>query len=632
MAFALALLTALTLAACASIPDTGPVVSGDVINNDPLDGVFQLAPEGPKAGQSPTEVVKGFLAASAGYSDDHAVARSFLSPQVRLNWRPDASVTVYRSLDQLTARQLSNGAEVPEETTPEASQSAAAGVAGAAGGSTDAPGVSTQADAAVGAAAAAGADANQEVTEVVVRTPVIARIDGEGRYSVVAPGTKSEVRYYGLVRIDGQWRINSLDDGILITRNDFSVTFKSYAVYYPDPQGEYLVPDTHWFPSSPGSPELPTALVRALLEGPPDWLADAVATSVPEGTEMAVSAVVVDEGVATVDLTSAARLADDEERQLLLAQLEATLGQLGTISSVRVTVDRVTYNIPQESGPQPTLDPSVGGSAVGLDSKGRIVRIGSDGNDVVEGLDELDGYDASYGLIAPGVSYDGAWYAALSADRTRLFLSQAEPDTLVQIRGNALTAPSFDPLGWVWTAGSSGVTALQADAAASDHARVQVAADWLEDYDVTAMRVSRDGTRAVLAVDDGGDPRVLLTGIVRDDSGRPVRLTRPTDVLSDLTSVKDVTWVGDDRIAVLGRRLSGAANAADEEVSAKVDRPWIVDLGGTVQPLATVPGARTITAGDGSSSLLAGTASETQRRSGSSWGLYSTTRWPAYPG
>jgi len=622
----------LTLASCATIPDSGPVVSGDVINNDPLDGVFQLSPEGPKAGQSPTEVVKGFLAASAGYSDDHAVARSFLSSQVRLNWRPDASVTVYRSLDALSAHQLSAGVEVTDEPTPQPSVTAAPGVAAAAGSITAAPGRSTQADAEAGVAGAAGASVDQDVAEVVIRTPAIARIDGEGRYSVVAPGAKDEVHYYGLVLVDGQWRINSLDDGILITRNDFSVTFKPYSVYYPDPQGDYLVPDTHWFPSSPGSPELPTALVRALLEGPPDWLAPAVSTSVPAGTEMAVSAVVVDGGVASVDLTSAARLADDRERQLLLAQLETTLGQLGTISSVRVTVDRVTYNIPEGSGPQPTADPSVGGSPVGLDSRGRVVRIGTAGDEVVKGLEQLDAKDAEYGLIAPGVSYDSTWYAALAADRSRLLLSQAVPDTLVQIRGSSLTAPSFDPLGWVWTAGGSVVKAIDTADPVSADSRVRVSADWLSGDQVVALRVSRDGTRAVLAVLDDGAAKVFVTGIVRDEAGRPERLTRPLRVVPDLTSVRDVTWVADDRIAVLGQRAEGAANAGDEEVEADVERPWIVDLGGTIQPLAEVSRARTITAGDGASTLLAGTPQATQRRSGSSWGRYSDVRWPAYPG
>lgn len=625
----LLLVTALGLTSCATIPDHGPVISGNVVNDDPLEGVFQLAPEGPKTGQGPAEVVRGFLAASAGYSDDHAVARSFLSPERRLAWRPDTAVTVFRSLDTLTTRQLAEGEEIPEGAP---GAEAPAGERGAAGTPTVAPGPSTQPDAEPGAAGAAGSDVQGQFAEVVVRAPAIGRVDESGRYSVVAPETKSEERYFGLVLVDGQWRINSLDDGILITRNDFNVTFKPHPVYFPESRGDYLVPDTHWFPSAPGSPELPTALVRALLEGPPEWLADAVATSIPAGTEMAVSAVVVENNTATVDLTPAARLADDRERQLMLAQFQTTLGQLRTISSVRITVDQVTFNIPQGSGPRPATDPSVGGSAVGIDTKGRVVRIGAEGDEVVKGLEGLAEYYPVYGLTYPAVSYDAKWFAALSTDRSRLFLSAAGTDTTVQLSGTDMTAPSFDPRGWLWTVSSAGVEAIEVADSASEEARLVVDADWLEGFEVKAMRISRDGTRAVLAITDGGTPHVFLTGIVRDEAGRPARLTQPEGLVPDLVTVRDVAWVKHDRIAVLGRRKPGAANSGDEQISANVDRPWIVEIGGRIQPIAAVSGAQTIAVGDGQSTLIAGTSKGTEGRSGTVWAKVSDARWPAFPG
>ncbi|GLY14871.1 LpqB family beta-propeller domain-containing protein [Kineosporia rhizophila] len=626
-----ALVSVLSLAACATIPDHGPVISGDVVNDDPLEGVFQLAPEGPKTGQSPVEVVRGFLAASAGYSDDHAVARSFLSPERRLAWRPDASVTVYRSLDTLTTRQLSEGEEIPEgEAEATTADTPAQGARAAAGSSATAEAVSATTD--PSPAASGAADGGPEVAQVAVQAPAIAQVDGTGRYSVVSPGAKVEPRYFGLVLSDGHWRINSLDDGILITRNDFKVTFKPYSVYFPESHGEYLVPDPHWFPSAPGSPELPTALVRALLEGPPDWLADAVASSVPPGTELSVSAVTVENSTATVDLTPQARLADDRQRQLMLAQLQTTLGQLRSISSVRITVDRVSFNIPQNSGPRPVVDPSVGGSAVAIDTKGRVVRLGADGNEVVKGLEALGQYDALYGLTSPAVSYDGGWFAALSSDASHLFLSEAGADSTTQLRGTGLTAPSFDPRGWVWFAGGAGVEAVDVSDARSKAARVKVSADWLEGFEVEAMRISRDGTRAVLAITDGGTPHVFLTGIVRDEKGRPARLTQPEGLVPDLVTVADVAWVDEKHIAVLGRRQAGAANAGDEQVQSNVDRPWIVEIGGQIQPITAVPGAETLAVGDGQSSLLVGTGNDTQGRSGASWAELSSARWPAFPG
>ena len=44
---------------------------------------------------SPTQVVQGFLDASASFDGDHAVARQFLTPPASADWETDAGVTVY---------------------------------------------------------------------------------------------------------------------------------------------------------------------------------------------------------------------------------------------------------------------------------------------------------------------------------------------------------------------------------------------------------------------------------------------------------------------------------------------------------------------------------------------------------
>ncbi len=102
--------------------------------------------------------------------------------------------------------------------------------------------------------------------------------------------------------------------------------------------------------------------------------------------------------------------------------------------------------------------------------------------------------------------------------------------------------------------------------------------------------------------------------------------------MPDLVTVADVAWVDEKHIAVLGRRQAGAANAGDEQVQSNVDRPWIVEIGGQIQPITAVPGAETLAVGDGQSSLLVGTGNDTQGRSGASWAELSSARWPAFPG
>src|SRR5690242_636900 len=90
-------LSLLALSACATIPQTGPVRSGRVLEVDPLAGVVQFGGEGPVPGATPAAVVSGFLRAAPGFSDDHELARSFLTPARQLAWRPDTAVSVYPS-------------------------------------------------------------------------------------------------------------------------------------------------------------------------------------------------------------------------------------------------------------------------------------------------------------------------------------------------------------------------------------------------------------------------------------------------------------------------------------------------------------------------------------------------------
>jgi hypothetical protein len=89
------------LSGCAAIPTSGPVVDGRAAGNDPREGLFQVIPDGPAQGADAVGIVTGFLRAAAGFSNDHRVARSFLTPQRRLLWRPDASVAVYPAVSSL---------------------------------------------------------------------------------------------------------------------------------------------------------------------------------------------------------------------------------------------------------------------------------------------------------------------------------------------------------------------------------------------------------------------------------------------------------------------------------------------------------------------------------------------------
>lgn len=592
------------LGGCAQIPTSGPVVAGRPVALDPQEGVSGVVPNGPVPGASPVGVVNGFLRAAAGFAYGHRVARNFLTPQRRAAWRPDASVQVYERREDLSVKRGAgtDGAAVPAPTTT-------------------APDPSPR-------ASGSGTAAHPDVARVRVRAPLRATIDQQGRYTAAEPGDEVNT-VFSLVLVDGQWRINALTDGILISAADFGLTFRAFPVYFGDPTGRYLVPDVHWFPGTrdePNTAVLPTSLVRALLAGPPPWLAGAVVTGAPPNTQMAVGAVVVTDDEATVDLTGPVRQADSRQRRLLASQLRATLRQLRTILSVRITVQGVAFEVPAEAdgatsefdgrGPsEPLVDPQVDQRPVVIDTKGRVARlVGAEAEPVkdVAGL-------AVEGARSPAVAGDASAYAVLDGDRRHLLFQLPGTSEVPLVSGKDLTAPSFDPSGWVWTA--PGRPKGFVWAAGIEPGAVKVDASWLQG-EVVAMRVSRDGARVAITTRHKERAHVYVSGILRDVAGRPQALTQPPgELIPALRTVKDLAWVDEDEIAVLGS-TAGASQT----------RPLVVQIGGGTRLGTPLPGARSLTAGSGELTMLLGTSKGVYARSGALWSKVSNALWPAFPG
>lgn len=271
---ALAVATVAVLAACSAIPTSGPVQEGNAEVSEPSD--IDVLAEGPQAGDSPTEIVDGFLAAgAAGFSDSFVTAREYLAGEAKATWKPDAGVAVAGPLEY-------------EPTTVE--------------------------------------------TEVTIDVPVKAKVDEDGRY-VEAPPDGRESVTYDLVQDDaGEWRIAALPDGLILQEEDFARSFRPASLYFLSPDDAFLVPESRWFPNK----NLPTSIVRELLAGPSPWLQDAVDTAVPAGVQLNPESVTVDtDGVARVYLEPALAVTR-ADRGLLLAQIDASLRPVPWIGTVEV--------------------------------------------------------------------------------------------------------------------------------------------------------------------------------------------------------------------------------------------------------------------------------------------------------
>ena len=84
------------LAGCATLPTRGqalPVKEAPAGLGQGTD-YPQLIPAAPGKGWNAEQIVAGFLAASASFSQDHAYARLYLAPQWARTWNPGWAVTV----------------------------------------------------------------------------------------------------------------------------------------------------------------------------------------------------------------------------------------------------------------------------------------------------------------------------------------------------------------------------------------------------------------------------------------------------------------------------------------------------------------------------------------------------------
>ncbi|HEX2805659.1 MAG TPA: LpqB family beta-propeller domain-containing protein, partial [Kineosporiaceae bacterium] len=520
----------LLLGGCVSIPGSGPVVDARRVEHGP-GGVVVVLPAGPSLDATPRDLIRDFLRAAAAFTNDHEVARSFLVPEQRLSWRPDSPVVIYPNEDTLSISVTRGNLPVPEPAvagpTPAATSTPRniAQPTGRATAKAAAKLSAAQAAAKASAQAASSLDSAPptvgELAKVTVKVPVQARVDSTGQYTV-SPAGDVEIRHFELIGTEQGWRVASLDDGILVKRADFAGAFRDLPLYFADATDSYLVPDVRWFPIS-GTTATPSTLVATLLTGASAWLHPAVISGAPPGTEPTINAVKVQDGVATVDLTSSVRTADGRQRQMLHAQLDrtlTTLSQLGIlVNSVVITVEQQRFELQpapvqsaapradSESGAQLRPSPPVDPRPVVIDARGAVARLIGSTSVPVAGLAAL----ALPGAVAPAVDAGGQNYAVLVAGRTKLLHAVPSGVAVPLIRGRDLVAPSFDPFGWVWSgqAVSGGVLYAARPLAAP----AVVKAPWLIGARILSLRMSREGARAVLVLDrPGTGPEVYVCG------------------------------------------------------------------------------------------------------------------------
>ncbi|ROS76409.1 sporulation and spore germination protein [Curtobacterium sp. PhB130] len=489
LAAVLAAVAVVVLAGCAAIPTGGPVRDGQSLKDESVSGV-DFRPNSPTPGADQDTILRQFIDAATGAQDNYAIAREFLSDSFAQKWNPRQSVTIRQG---------------------------------------------------------SGAVDRTGTRELTYTLTASATVDADGEYTQAVRPTSSTLTFQ-FVKEDGEWRIAYAPDGVILTPVSFEQVFQAHALYFYDPTYRYLVPDERWFLARSSTS---TRIASALLSGPADWLKGAVVSSFPEGTQLSLNAVTVDNGSAQVDLSSDALRATTVDKVRMREQLARSLSSVATISSVELTIEGASFSVPDSSGTSAVVNPDVDprplvedGGAVGFAAPGTgdVAKLGSGLGDAIAKLDPT-----SIALSASGAD-------AAVGDADGVFVVRSGKKPLRIDARDHLIAPSIDDQGFVWTAQSTNTRAITAYGLGGDPHQVS---STLPDGDLVSFQVSRDSTRALALIDTDDGPALYVMAITRDSDRTPTALGSPVRLQAASGTAVGATWVSDLDVASLGQTSSG---------------------------------------------------------------------------
>jgi len=597
-----ALAVAAAAAGCATAPSGGPPRRATGGGNQVQAYVQPLPPPAPTKTWDPTEVVLGFLHASASYAFDPAAAEQYLAPALRKSWHPGSGPVAVV------------GAPNVSPPTPYNLQ-----IQG-------------------------GTPPGLLLDSVKFTGQRLATLSQTGQYQYT-PGQKIAYQFI-LAKTDGTWLIQGLPQpGLVLTQSDFDAVYQARNLFFyaprapgPSPSAGVLVPDPVYAPlqssNSALNTNLATRLVNGLLKGPGDWLsAGATWSAFPAGSHL-IKQVTITGRVAQVDLGGRAVDATKPQKQFMEAQLRATLGDRSysepLANQVQLYIDNVLVN-----GSDANLVPPVSTGPVS----------------VVTGSSSVGQLPASLraGTIAAqrvsAVQIGRAPITAIAAEPTRgrtpplavavrdgtgcaVFLKGASAQPydayVLATSGGTCTSLSWDNNGNLWAAAGQRVWVLRAP----NRRPVAVGVTALTTVGqsgskILALRMAPDNVRAALLVQTRLGDKLLLAAVRFDGSvvafGQPVSIGAGDDPIA-------VSWFDAYHLAVLAR---GGAISAVPLTGSAGPQP-----GGSLQSLGTAPeGAQTLTT-DGPE-LVAGTADGhvyASSLASPGWSIVATGSDPVYPG
>lgn len=545
-----AAVAAVSMAACATVPTTGPVVAsdGNESEGDPYGGYVRLLPAGPQEGVAPEGLVSDFLKDMGSFEQDYEAARSYMLSSTDESWNPDGTVKVFPGHDTVDLDTTISGDGL--------------------------------------------------TATVRMRSSLVATIDEDGRYVSGDSGRLLDETFV-LAREnedpEGEWRIQSLPDELVLSQLDLERTHRPFNLYYFNPDENALVPDPVYLPVS--NDELTKRLLHRLIRGPSAWLDPSVHSSFSEDADPEVE---VDEDRATVSVTAPGQ-ADEFG---MGAQIAWTLRQLPEIQEFTLRVNGNEVDFPGAEGesadrPRPGStywsEVSPGATSPGVhvyySHEGQLWAASDWDTDTFGSGEPVPGPLGS-GEVPLGrfaVSLDEQTIAGVTTGGRRVVTSEAAPGAAVRqvLDDGVFTELSWDVNGDLWVVeevdeedGEEGEEAREDSDAESPnlngpppspgptllwllrdgHEVVRVDVSDLRDRPLVQFQISRDGTRAAVVTEVDGR-RSLQVGRVVEDADGQVSVESFVTLARELEDVTDISWRSGDQLVVLGTREGGTSQA-----------------------------------------------------------------------
>ncbi len=496
---AVLLALALLVAGCTGVPESS---SPQVLRTVAVGGDQSAQPSSPAPGVLPVNLVQTFLAVNSAAAGKHASARSFLTPAARSRWT-DTTVTVVSS--------LSVGAYTPGKP-------------------------------------------------ITVTATELGTVNDGGVYTpYLQVGKAATVQFaFGIGTVGGQYRINSLRSGLVLTEQQFEDSFVPRSVYFFDLAHRYLVPDARWTPDTDPI-DASESLMNELAAGPTEGLQNAVSTDTLPAQAASRHIDVTGTDPVKIEIAGASQL-DSTSKNRLAAQIAATLSDIDRGRSLQITDGGTPVPIPRAGGADFVASDSDADMVVPPVQEVYYLRGGqlvfSQTRKVVPG--SLN--DSRYPLTSAALSRSGpggdlSLAGVTSVDGIPELVMGSQTTGLHRSTVTGVTSrPAFAPgrvEAWVGAGSAIYRCVLAGTRITATRVQLQFPAA-VAGQQVKALRLSPEGSRIALILGNGPGHQKLYVGAVVRGAGTQVSIGTLQQISPNNVTVTDLAWIEGERLNAIG--------------------------------------------------------------------------------